>query len=169
MRSNHHTWPPAAPGVPLRAAGVAAGEPVAFGLDLPSDLEVIEGVVSYLEDRCRGVRFDGSRLTLNFRVGMCEALANAVIYGNRRDPAKCVRVEVELSATRVVVCVRDQGDGFEPGEVPDPTLPENLERSGGRGIFLLHKLMDEVQYNERGNEVRFVLHGGEPLRRASGA
>ncbi|HEV2146201.1 MAG TPA: ATP-binding protein [Longimicrobiaceae bacterium] len=168
MRLNHEARPAADPGAAAGPAGEAAGEPVAFVLELPSDLDVIEGAVAYLVDRCRGARFDGSRLTLNFRVGMCEALANAVIYGNRRDPGKCVRVEVELSSSRVAVCVRDQGEGFEPGEVPDPTLPENLERSGGRGIFLLHKLMDEVRYNERGNEVRFVLHCGEPLRRASG-
>jgi serine/threonine-protein kinase RsbW len=100
---------------------------------------------------------------------MCEALANAVTYGNRQDPGKCVRVEVELSSERIAVAVRDQGVGFDPGEVPDPTLDENLERSGGRGIFLLHNLMDEVEYNERGNEVRFVLHRSTPpLRRASG-
>lgn len=142
---------------------------VAFVLELPSDLGVIEGAVAYLVERCRGVDFHGSKLTLNFRVGMCEALANAVIYGNRRDPAKCVRVEVELSPERVAVAVRDQGDGFDVGEIADPTDPENLERPGGRGVFLLHKLMDEVAYNDRGNEVRFVLHRGAPsLRRASG-
>ena len=166
MRLRHEAHPPARP--PGRA-GAEDGAPVAFVLELPSDLRVIEGVVSYLVERCRGVDFDGSKLTLNFRVGMCEALANAVTYGNRQDPGKCVRVEVELSSERIVVAVRDQGDGFDPGEVPDPTLDENLERSGGRGIFLLHNLMDEVEYNERGNEVRFVLHRSTPpLRRASG-
>lgn len=139
----------------------------AFALELPSDLGVIEGAVAYLVDRCRDFRFEGSRLNLNFRVGMCEALANAVIYGNRRDPEKQVRVEVELNPERVEVRVIDQGPGFDPGHVPDPTLPDNLERPGGRGIFLLRKLMDEVEYSPRGNEVRLVLHRDDSLCGAS--
>ncbi|MDP9349704.1 MAG: ATP-binding protein [Gemmatimonadota bacterium] len=130
----------------------------AFVLELPSDLRMIEDAVAYLVNRCRAFDFEGSRLNLNFRVGMCEALANAVIYGNRKDPEKHVRVEVELDPERVAVRVIDQGKGFDPGHVPDPTLPENLENPGGRGIFLLHKLMDQVEYNDRGNEVRLVLH-----------
>jgi serine/threonine-protein kinase RsbW len=138
----------------------------AFVLELPSDLRMIEGVVSYLVNRCRAFDFEGSRLNLNFRVGLCEALANAVIYGNRRDPEKRVRVEVELDPERVAVRVIDQGKGFDPGHVPDPTLPENLENPGGRGIFLLRKLMDQVEYNDRGNEVRLVLHRSGSMHRA---
>lgn len=149
--------------------GQAAEGSTAFVLELPSDLRVIEGAVAYLVNRCREAAFEGSRLNLNFRVGMCEALANAVIYGNRRDPEKRVRVEVDLSPARVAVRIVDQGSGFDHRSVPDPTHPDNLERSGGRGVFLLHKLMDEVEYNERGNEVRFVLHRHSPARRASSA
>ncbi|MBV9773257.1 MAG: ATP-binding protein [Gemmatimonadetes bacterium] len=150
------------------SGGREAEGSTAFVLELPSDLRVIEGAVAYLVNRCREVAFDGSRLNLNFRVGMCEALANAVVYGNRRDPEKRVRVEVDLSSARIVVRITDQGNGFDHRAVPDPTHPDNLERSGGRGIFLLYKLMDEVEYNERGNEVRFVLHRQGP-RRASSA
>jgi serine/threonine-protein kinase RsbW len=127
-------------------------------LELPSDPAVIEGAVSYLVDRCRAFAFEGSRLTLNFRVGMCEALANAVIYGNRRDPEKRVRVEIDLDADSVTVRVIDQGRGFDSDQLTDPTLPDQLERPGGRGVFLLRKLMDRVEYNDRGNEVCFVLH-----------
>lgn len=153
-----------------RSGGGAAGDPsaTAFTLELPSDLRVIEGAVGYLVERCRAFTQGGSRLTLNFRVGLCEALANAMLYGNGHDPAKRVRVEVELDTTRVEVRVVDQGNGFDPTDVPDPTLPGNLERAGGRGVFLLHKLMDQVEYRGRGNEVRMVLHWSTPLRRAAG-
>lgn len=148
-----------APGIP---------ESTSFVLELPSDLQMIEDAVAYLVRRCRAFDFEGSRLDLNFRVGVCEALSNAVIYGNRRDPEKRVRVEVELSAERVTVRVIDQGGGFDPSGVPDPTLPEHLEEPGGRGIFLLHRLMDRVEYNERGNEVCLFLHRDGPRCRASG-
>lgn len=146
----------------------AAPESCAFVLELPSDPGVIENAVSYLVDRLRAYAYGGSRLNLNFRVGVAEALANAMIYGNGSDPDKRVRVEVELSAVQVALQVYDEGSGFDPASVPDPTLPENLDGTGGRGLFLIRKLMDEVRYNEPGNCVRLVLRNERPLRRAAG-
>ena len=140
-------------------------EAAEFVLELPSDLRVIEAAVTYLVGRCRAYAFAGSRLNLNFRVGVTEALANAVLYGNRRDPSKSVRVEVRLDSRRVVLHVVDEGPGFDPGRVPDPTLPDNLDRPGGRGLFLIRELMDEVEYNDRGNAVRLVLLRDPPKRR----
>ena len=135
-----------------------------FVLQLPSELNFIEPAVTYLVGRCRAYAFDGSRLNLNFRVGVTEALANAVLYGNQSDPAKIVRVEVALDLRRVVLHVKDEGTGFDPSTVPDPTLPDNLEGTGGRGLFLIRELMDEVEYNERGNVVRLVLLRDAPPR-----
>jgi serine/threonine-protein kinase RsbW len=142
--------------VTARNAG-APPEECAFVLELPSDPGVIENAVSYLVDRLRAYAFGGSRLNLNFRVGVAEALANAMIYGNGSDPHKRVRVQVELSRDEVVMEVYDEGLGFDLSGVPDPTLPENLDRAGGRGIFLIHELMDEVAYKEPGNCVRMKL------------
>ncbi len=153
--------------MPSPSAG-AAHESCAFVMELPSDPGVIETAVAYLVDRLRAYAFGGSRLNLNFRVGVAEALANAMIYGNGSDPEKHVRVEVELSAHEVALLVFDEGAGFDPSGVPDPTLPENLEGTGGRGIFLIRELMDEVRYNEPGNCVRLVLRNERTLRRASG-
>lgn len=128
-----------------------------FVLELPSDLRVIEAAVTYLVERCRAYDYSGSRLNLNFRVGVTEALANAVLYGNRCDPRKSVRVEVSLGPTRVDLRVADEGVGFDPETVPDPTLPANIREPGGRGLFLLRQLMDEVEFNAQGNEVRITL------------
>jgi serine/threonine-protein kinase RsbW len=138
-----------------------------FTLELPTDLGLIDSAIGYLAGRLRDYGYEGSRLTLNFRVGVSEALANAMIYGNHRDPSKRVRVEVDLAPEQVAVVVRDEGHGFDPHGVPDPTLPENLEEPGGRGIFLIRELMDEVDYAGCGNCVRLVLYRAEPLSRAS--
>lgn len=153
--------------VVARDAG-ASPESCSFTLELPSDPGIIETAVADLVERLRPYAYGGSRLNLNFRVGVAEALANAIIYGNGSDPDKRVRVEVELSAEEVALQVYDEGQGFDPTQVPDPTLPENLDGTGGRGIFLIRELMDEVRYNERGNCVRLVLRNERPLRRASG-
>jgi serine/threonine-protein kinase RsbW len=96
-------------------------------------------------------------VNLNFRVGLTEALSNAMLYGNDSDPEKRVRVEVTIKHEEVSVIVTDQGMGFDPASVPDPTLPGNISKTGGRGIFLMKALMDEVKFNERGNSVTLVL------------
>ncbi|HLM67975.1 MAG TPA: ATP-binding protein [Longimicrobium sp.] len=138
--------------------GAAPAEPTAFALELPSDLRLIDTAIAYLVTRCREYHFGGSRLTLNFRVGVAEALANAMIYGNGSDPSKRVRVEVELDPERINIRVVDEGKGFDPTDVPDPTLPEHLEATGGRGLFLIRSLMDEVDFNECGNCIRLTLY-----------
>jgi serine/threonine-protein kinase RsbW len=128
-------------------------------LEVPNDLQAIEGTVEYLMGRGREVGFNADRLRLNLRVGLTEALANAMLYGNRRDPGKSVRVEADLSARQLRIRVTDEGGGFDPGIVPDPTLPANRERPGGRGIFLIRQLMDEVEFNHSGNSIVMILHG----------
>ena len=136
-------------------------------LDLPSDLRIIEAAVSYLVGRCRAFSFEGPRLDLNFRVGVTEALANAVIYGNEGDPAKTVRVEFALRPDEVEVRVIDEGPGFDPSTVPDPTTPEHLTDPGGRGLFLIRNLMDQLEFNARGNALRMVLGRLEPATNGS--
>jgi serine/threonine-protein kinase RsbW len=128
-----------------------------FVLELPNDLRAIERSVDYLTDKGREVGFDYDRLRLNFRVGLTEALANAMLYGNCRDPRKRVRVEALLTAVEIRVQVTDEGRGFDPSAVLDPTLPVNRVRPGGRGIYLIRQLMDHVEFNERGNSITMIL------------
>jgi serine/threonine-protein kinase RsbW len=126
-------------------------------LELPNDLRAIERSVSYLMERGREVGFNDSRLRLNFRVGLTEALANAMLYGNCRDPRKRVRLEVSISSIEIVTRVTDEGRGFDPERVADPTIAANRMRPGGRGLFLIRQLMDQVEFNEQGNSIRMVL------------
>jgi serine/threonine-protein kinase RsbW len=132
-----------------------------YVLELPNDLRAIEQSVDYLTDKGLEVGFDMDRLRLNFRVGLTEALANAMLYGNCRDPQKRVRLEARLSRCEIRIVVTDEGRGFDPDTVLDPTLPANRARTGGRGIFLIHQLMDRVEYNERGNSITMILRSRE--------
>lgn len=93
-----------------------------------------------------------------------EALMNAIKHGNQRDPEKFVFVEYKISDTLLYVQVEDQGDGFDPNDVPDPTLDENLELPSGRGLMLMRTFMSAVEYNEKGNRVRMekAKSAGEP-------
>jgi serine/threonine-protein kinase RsbW len=96
-------------------------------------------------------------LRLNFRVGLTEALANAMLYGNCRDPRKRVRIEAAIGIEEIRVRVTDEGRGFDPETLADPTEPSNRRRDGGRGIFLIRKMMDHVEFNDKGNSITMVL------------
>ncbi len=126
-------------------------------LELPNDIRSIEHAVEYVTRHCSSCCEYARRLTLNPRDGLTAAPSTAMLYGNDGDPEKRVRVEVTIKLDEVSVIVTDQGVGFDPESVPDPTLPDNISKSGGRGIFLMKALMDEVQFNERGNSVTLVL------------
>lgn len=137
-------------------------------LELANDISAIEQTVDYFVQWCDRCCRDRRRLLLNFRVGLTEAISNAMLYGNGEDPRKTVRVEVRIVSGDLRVQVTDQGVGFDPDGVPDPRTPENLTKAGGRGIFLMRKLMDEVRFNASGNSVTLILReiaGPDPVAR----
>ncbi|MFP3947622.1 MAG: ATP-binding protein [Longimicrobiales bacterium] len=138
-------------------------------LDIPSDVQAIERAVEYVLARCESCIEDDHKLHFHFRVGLTEALSNAMLYGNREDPDKRVRVEVCVEESAVRVRVTDEGNGFDPGTVPDPTAPRNLEKPCGRGIFLMRQLLDDVRFNEEGNCVTLVLRRGRHRESGGGA
>jgi len=90
------------------------------------------------------------------KLALEEALVNAVKHGNRSDPAKRVTVRFSISDERAEIIIRDEGGGFQPDKVPDPTLPERLPLPNGRGIMLIRAYMDEVSYRDHGREICFV-------------
>jgi len=82
-----------------------------------------------------------------------EALVNAIKHGNKDDPAKSVRVLVQTSPDQLRVEITDEGPGFDPGQVPDPTDLDRLDTPHGRGLMLIHSYMTHVEYKGRGNEL----------------
>jgi serine/threonine-protein kinase RsbW len=116
--------------------------------DLYSARRSEERIMSELA-RCRY----GADVTFAIKLALEEALTNAVKHGNDNDTSKRLVVRYAVSPERTVIMVRDEGHGFVPNRVPDPTADENLERPSGRGIMLMHAYMTRVYFNEAGNEV----------------
>ena len=86
-----------------------------------------------------------------------EALVNAVKHGNRGDRAKRVELDCFQQADgSILLVVRDEGPGFDPGRVPDPTEPENIFRGSGRGILMIRSFMDDVRFERGGREIRMI-------------
>jgi serine/threonine-protein kinase RsbW len=90
------------------------------------------------------------------RLSLEEALVNAHRHGNKGDTHKHITISYQIDRRRAVIRVRDEGDGFDPCTVPDPTCPERLCLPSGRGIMLMRSYLDEVIYNPEGNEVQLV-------------
>jgi len=136
----------------------ASDRAVEISLRVPTDLGIIEEAVDIVARHCLASGIPPQAARFNLRVALCEALANAIVYGNRLDPAKQVQVRVVLTPEKLSVQVCDEGDGFDPSEVPDPTAPDRLEMSVGRGLFLIRQLVDEVRFNDRGNSICMIMH-----------
>lgn len=148
---------------------------------LKNDPELIPPLVSYLQHRVIEIGVTDESARMRVAVGLEEALVNAVFHGNLELSSKLreedsvryqrlieerrqalpyrdrrVFVDAKLSRQALIFTIRDEGPGFDPRTLPDPTDPANLERVSGRGVFLMRTFMDEVRYNTTGNEVTLI-------------
>ena len=103
-------------------------------------------------DRC-GYDEDSS---FAIKLALEEAMTNAVRHGNGGDASKHITVRYAVTPEMCVICVRDEGTGFRPKEIPDPTAPDRLSLPCGRGIMLMRAYMTDVEYRDDGREVRLV-------------
>jgi serine/threonine-protein kinase RsbW len=115
-----------------------------------SDLAEARRVQDEIEEALHSVEY-GDRDVFCIKLALEEALVNAVKHGNQMDPEKSVHVAYTISPERFEIIIRDEGPGFNPAEVPDPTAPENLERPCGRGLLLMRNFMTTVEYVGNGN------------------
>ncbi len=86
-----------------------------------------------------------------------EAVNNAIIHGNKCDVSKSVEILISYKSRVLRITVSDEGKGFMPNMIPDPTKPENIENLNGRGVFLMSRLADEIEFNEKGNQVTMLF------------
>jgi serine/threonine-protein kinase RsbW len=127
-------------------------------LRLPSGIEAVGEAAAAVSEFLKRL---GISEDIAFGVDMAvrEAVTNAVIHGNKLDDAKVVAVKLKNTPEAFEISVHDQGSGFDPNAVPDPTKDENILRSSGRGIFFMRNFMDEVDWSrgpEGGTNVRMI-------------
>lgn len=122
---------------------------------LPNRRDAIERASQDVIQALEAGSFDPTAV-FAIRLALEEALTNAYKHGNREDPEKTVTLQCNIESRRVVIEVQDEGEGFDPGTVPDPTAEENIEIPSGRGIVLMQSFMTKVEYLPPGNKVRLV-------------
>ncbi len=124
-------------------------------LTIASDLTAARQIEQHLITRLRD-RSCPQETLFAIRLALEEALSNAIKHGNGLDPKKTVTVTFSVDPDLVRIVITDQGTGFDPSSVPDPTTDDHLEEPNGRGIMLMQAYMDQVSYNDRGNEVCMI-------------
>ena len=126
-------------------------------LRLPSDVSCIEEAVELVTRHCLAGHTATRTIRFRLQVVLSEALANAILRGNQEALDIWVDVRAELRSDLIRLFVTDEGPGFDPSAVPEPIEPEQIDEAGGRGLFLIRKLVDAVQFNEQGNSICMIL------------
>ena len=119
---------------------------------IPSDLGEARRLQDEIEEALQAVRY-GDRDIFSIKLALEEALVNAIKHGNQMDPDKRVHVAYIVTPERFDIRITDEGPGFNPDDVPDPTAPENLERPCGRGLLLIRYYMSEVSFQDSGRTI----------------
>src|SRR5262245_21659081 len=127
--------------------------PTTHAVAIPSDPAEARRVQEAIESLLQTGPFTDHEV-FGIKLAIEEALVNAIKHGNQMDRAKSVHIRYTLRAEWFEIDIADEGPGFDPADVPDPTAVENLERPCGRGLMLMKHYMSEVVFGAEGNSVR---------------
>jgi serine/threonine-protein kinase RsbW len=131
---------------------------VALDVEIPSDVKYIEQVVELATRQCRELHLPSHKCSLNVPVALSEALSNAILRGNADGKGKYVRIRAVIRDDAVVYEITDEGPDFDMDAKRVEPTPENVTREEGRGLFLMHRLMDKVEHTYKGgNVIRLTL------------
>ncbi len=126
-------------------------------IQIPSMVENLRIIESFI-DNAKEIYNLNDDIYGNILIAITETVNNAIKHGNQEDPSKNVSLSMYLEEGSVRFVVQDQGSGFDYQHLPDPTSPDSLEEVGGRGIFLMRHLSDEVHFRDKGREVELVFY-----------
>lgn len=126
-------------------------------ISIPSLMENIKMIESFI-DNARDKFEINDDIYGNIMISVTECISNAIIHGNRNVKEKLVHLELMMEDESLTFTIEDEGDGFDYTEQEDPTSPENIEKVGGRGIFLIKHLSDEVKFEEEGKKAVLVFY-----------
>ncbi|MEO9872414.1 ATP-binding protein [Ekhidna sp.] len=122
---------------------------------LPENIRIVESFIDNAKDQYKL----NDDIYGNIMIAVTESVNNAIVHGNQSNSKKSVHLQLALEDSLIRFTVEDEGTGFDYSNLPDPTLPENLSKPGGRGIFLMKNLCDEVSFKKDGRiaELSFYL------------
>jgi len=130
-----------------------------YHLEIESDPNNIITVEEFVNYFAKDIGLNNEKVS-SLLLAVTEATTNAIIHANKSDKSKLVKVDVTIQDSKLVIKIIDEGKGFNPTNIPDPTQPENLLKDSGRGVYLMRVYMDELRYNvtDTGTETILTLY-----------
>ncbi|HLU88932.1 MAG TPA: ATP-binding protein [Cyclobacteriaceae bacterium] len=126
-------------------------------ISIPSLIENITIIESFIDNAKEKFNINDD-IYGNIMVSVTECVSNAILHGNRQNSKKQVSIELRFLDDQLKFIIEDQGDGFDYQSLKDPTSPEHLEKAGGRGVFIMRHLSDEVQFEENGRKAILTFY-----------
>ena len=128
-----------------------------ISIEIPSLAENIRIIESFIDNAKEKYELDDD-IYGNIMIAVTEAVNNAIRHGNKDNSSKNVLISLSLDDGMIKFKIQDEGDGFNFHQLPDPTSPENISKPGGRGIFLMKHLSDEVDFKDNGKVVELSFY-----------
>ena len=122
----------------------------------PSNPELLPEIEDYILDTLSEIEFSEEKQN-NLELAVAEASANSILHGNKCDINKEVTIIISISEDKIIISFQDEGEGFDPDAVPDPTKPENILRGSGRVIHIMKSLVDDLKYIFKENSTELIL------------
>jgi serine/threonine-protein kinase RsbW len=126
-------------------------------LSLDSDIKEIASVEKFIDSVCTDYKISED-VYGNILIATIEAVKNAIVFGNGNDREKPVGISAYTAVDNLVISVKDAGNGFDYDNLPDPTLPENIEKLSGRGVFLIKNLADKTEFLDGGSRIKMTFN-----------
>lgn len=121
---------------------------------VPENVRVVEQFIEELKEKLQ-IKDD---IYGNIMIAVTESVNNAIIHGNKSDCKKTVDLFMQMDDKKISFTIKDEGPGFNYNDLPDPTAPENLLQPGGRGIFIIKHLADEVEFHSKGSQINLTFY-----------
>lgn len=121
-------------------------------LTITSEIGNIVRVQNFIEQLVNGIELE-KKIFGKMNLAIIEAVNNSILHGNHNNHTKLVSIEAESDDDKIIVSVSDEGEGFDYSTIPDPTIPENLNKKTGRGLYLMNVLSDNLEFQNNGSKV----------------
>ncbi|WP_439483020.1 ATP-binding protein [Cyclobacterium plantarum] len=126
-------------------------------ISIPSIIENITIIESFIDNAKEKFQISDD-IYGNIMISVTECVSNAIIHGNKGDKKKYVRLEVKFLEDQLKFIIEDEGSGYDYQHLNDPTSPENLQKSGGRGVFIMRHLCDEINFENEGSKITLTFY-----------
>ncbi|MCM8830805.1 MAG: ATP-binding protein [Candidatus Omnitrophica bacterium] len=126
-----------------------------FHRKISSELKNVPKVINWIIEKIKKLKLEEDDI-FDIRISLEEAIVNAIKHGNKLNPKLSVDIFLKIIDKSLIIEIKDEGEGFDINNLPDPTSFDNLEKLSGRGLFLIKNLMDEVELLDRGRKIRMI-------------